>query len=194
MRKGMQTVFDMDRNRRLNTVFIDESWPSWKKFCIANAPTLREMLAVTIVILMVFSVVFRLHIVEGVSMEPTFRSGSIILGNHISPQIEHGTIIVCKPANYDQVIIKRVIGMPGDTVDIDFQTGIVYVNGEALKEDYIKAPTRADLGVEFPLTVDAGCYFVLGDNRNNSLDSRYPDIGLIHRNEIISSYIFTIIR
>lgn len=125
-------------------------------------------------------------------MLPTLHDGEIVVGNHIAPTLQHGQIIVCKPHGFDETIIKRIVGMPGDIIDIDFDQGVVYRNGEALDEPYVKAPTYSDLGTEFPLTVEEGTYFVLGDNRNNSRDSRWPAIGLIRRDEILGSYLFSI--
>ena len=87
-------------------------------------------------------------------------------------------------------IIKRVIAPEGQTVDIDFVEGIVYVDGVALDEPYTNTPTTLFEGVSFPLTVEDGCIFVLGDNRNDSLDSRSREIGQIDKREILGKAIF----
>lgn len=135
----------------MDGVHIDESWPVWKQFYTAYYPLLRDMCAVFLVCLVLFGVVFNIHTVSGSSMEPTFDSGTIIIGNHIAPDLERGNIVVCKPSNYDKIIIKRIIGVPGDVIDIDYENGVVYRNGVALEEDYVKAPTRADLGLNSQL-------------------------------------------
>ena len=74
-------------------------------------------------------------------------------------------------------------------VDIDFETGVVTVDGVTLDEPYIKNLTKMSEGMVFPLKVDAGCVFVMGDNRNNSKDSRDPVIGLIDKREILGKAI-----
>ena len=174
-----------DTGVRLNGVHIDESWPKWKQFYTAYYPLLRDMCAVLLICFVLFGMIFNIHTVSGSSMEPTFDSGTIIIGNHIAPDLERGNIVVCKPSNHDKIIIKRIIGVPGDVIDIDYENGIVYRNGVALEEDYVKAPTRADLGLELPITVEDDCYFVMGDNRNNSSDSRTDIVGNIKREDII---------
>jgi signal peptidase I len=75
-------------------------------------------------------------------------------------------------------------------VDIDFEKGIVYVNGEVLEEDYIYSETKLYEGISFPLTVSEGCLFVLGDNRMDSKDSRSPEIGLIDKREVLGKAVF----
>lgn len=89
-----------------------------------------------------------------------------------------------------QALVKRVIATEGQTVDIDFETGEVSVDGTVLQEDYINALTTVDGGVHFPLTVAEGCIFVLGDNRGISEDSRYPDVGQIDKREVLGKAIF----
>ena len=75
-------------------------------------------------------------------------------------------------------------------MDIDFENGIVYVDGEALEEDYINCLTTYAEGVSFPLTVEDNCIFVLGDNRGVSKDSRSPDIGQIDKREVLGKAIY----
>ena len=88
------------------------------------------------------------------------------------------------------ITAHRVIALEGQTVDIDFLAGIVYVDGVALDEPYARTPTTLEEGMEFPLTVDDGCIFVLGDNRDNSKDSRSLEIGLIDEREVLGKAIF----
>ncbi len=88
------------------------------------------------------------------------------------------------------MIIKRVVGLAGDTIEIDFDTGEVRRNGELLDEPYINEPTWTWEGVDFPVQVPEGHLFVLGDNRNHSKDSRSPDIGMVDVREIIGRAFF----
>ena len=77
-------------------------------------------------------------------------------------------------------------------MDIDFDAGIVYVDGMALEEDYTYTLTNVQEGIVFPITIADGCIFAMGDNRNNSIDSRYPGIGMIDKREILGKAIFLI--
>ena len=78
-------------------------------------------------------------------------------------------------------------------MDIDFENGIVYVDGLPLEEPYINTPTNREEGMEFPLIVEEDCYFVMGDNRNNSLDSRNPRVGQVDKREILGKAIFLLL-
>ena len=100
----------------------------------------------------------------------TPKRGDVVV---ISRNTENSTVV----GSYKEPIIKRVIATEGDIVDIDFSKGIVYVNNEALNEPYIKEPTTRMGDVKFPLVVKENCIFVLGDNRNDSKDSRSSEIG-----------------
>ena len=151
------------------------------------------MLAICTVLL-VFMLFFRIAVVDGNSMNPTLYHGDkiIISGFLYSP--DYGDIIVIGNGNSDaESIIKRIIALPGDTVDINFDSHIISVNGKPISEDYKLNGAISEQGdVEFPLTVPENSYFVLGDNRNNSLDSRYSSIGCIPSDSIIGKALFGI--
>ena len=87
---------------------------------------------------------------------------------------------------------RLMIATEGQQVDIDFDAGIVFVDGTALDEPYTFTPTNYSEGMVFPLIVEEGCVFAMGDNRNNSRDSRDPSIGQIDRREILGKAVFLI--
>ena len=143
--------------------------------------------------LLVFSLLFRIVIVSGPSMKQTLLDGDwlLLIGNVFYTEPKTGDIIVASKDSFDNgtPIIKRVIATEGQIVDIDFAQGIVYVDGVALIEEYTNTPTNLREGVSFPLTVEKGCVFVMGDNRNESRDSRSPDIGMVDCREILGKAI-----
>jgi len=145
-------------------------------------------------ILLVLLLVFRVVVVSGSSMNPTLIDGDylLLLSSPLYNSPKYGDIIVASKDSFEngEPIIKRVIAVEGQTVDIDFATGTVYVDGAALEEDYISGATTSDEGMKFPLVVEEGCVFVLGDNRGISWDSRSPAIGLIDNREILGKAIF----
>ena len=147
-----------------------------------------------IAVVLIFSFVFRIATISGDSMLNTLIGGNQFNGNNgdkviitnIAYEPDNGDIVVISRNAENSVagqltgqgpIIKRVIAKGGQTVDIDFENGIVYVDGVALKEDYISTPTTTKADVEFPVYVPEGYIFVLGDNRQDSLDSRFTQIG-----------------
>jgi len=147
-------------------------------------------------ILLVFSLLFRIVIVSGPSMKNTLIDGDwlLLMGNVLYREPQQGDVVVVCKESYDNgtPIVKRVIATEGQTVDIDFEEGIVYVDGTALDEPYILTETKLFEGVQFPLQVDEGCIFVLGDNRGESKDSRSPEIGLIDCREILGKAVFVL--
>ena len=147
-----------------------------------------------VVILFVFVLLFRTVVVSGSSMNRTLIHGDylLLLNSVFYPEPKQGDIVVASKNTYHggEPIIKRVIATEGQWVDIDFETGTVYVNGNALEEDYTNTPTTLYEGVDFPLMVDDGCVFVMGDNRNESKDSRSQEIGQIDKREILGKAIF----
>lgn len=128
--------------------------------------------------------------VKGASMEATLADGDNLIVDKITYRFkdpERFDIIVF-PFHYkeDTYYIKRIIGLPGETVQIDEQ-GTIYINGEVLSESYGKEviqPEHVGIAAE-PIVLGEDEYFVLGDNRNNSSDSRVEVVGNIHRDDII---------
>ena len=126
--------------------------------------------------------------VNGTSMVPTLEDGDQLICDKISYRFrdpERFDIIIF-PYQYQKntYFIKRVIGLPGETVRIDYD-GNIYINGEILNEKYGLEKTAYPGIAEQEITLGDDEYFVLGDNRNVSEDSRYPDVGLIKRKDII---------
>ena len=145
-------------------------------------------------IVLVFLLLFRIVVVSGPSMNATLIHGDylVLMNNIFYPEPKHGDIVVVSKDSYKdgEPIIKRVIATEGQWVDIDFETGVVYVNGTALDEPYTNTPTNLYEGVDFPLMVDEGCIFVMGDNRNESKDSRSLEIGQVDTREVLGKAIF----
>ena len=161
----------------------------------------QVLISVLFVLYMVFTFVVPIAQVSGESMEPTLYSGDNILTWSMGYKPSNGDLVIidAKTAalldesgnvtendGLDCRIVKRIIAMGGDTVDIDFEKGEVKVNDTLLNEDYIsEATTRDSEAFTYPLTVPEGYAFVLGDNRNVSKDSRHPEVGLIPVDEIV---------
>ena len=145
-------------------------------------------------VLLVFLLLFRVVVVSGISMNQTLLHGDylLLLNSAFYHEPEQGDIVVVSKQSFrsGEPIIKRVIATEGQWVDIDFEAGIVYVNGNPLDEPYVNTPTTLYEGVDFPLMVEDGCIFVLGDNRNESQDSRSPEIGQVDKREIMGKAIF----
>lgn len=164
---------------------------TWKQNMVLY---LHDLVIYVSVILLVFLLLFRIIVVTGDSMYSTLWDGDylLLMSNLLYPDPEAGDIVVVSKQSYDDgaPIVKRVIATEGQIVDIDFENGIVYVDGLPIEEEYINTPTNRQEGMSFPLIVEKGCYFVMGDNRNNSRDSRSPDIGQIDKREILGKAIF----
>ena len=119
--------------------------------------------------------------IEGSSMEPTFSSGDIVLLTKTT-NFSHGDI--CGFAWNNKILIKRVIGVPGDWIEIDTD-GTVYRNGEKLDEPYAEQIAFGECDLEFPYQVPQEQYFVLGDMRESSIDSRNTLIGCVENDQIM---------
>lgn len=150
---------------------------------------LHDVVYMLVAVMVLLTMFFRVVVVSGPSMKQTLLDGDYLLlqSNLFYRNPQYGdVVVVCKEGfDHGKPIVKRVIATEGQLVDIDFDRGVVYVNGQPLEEPYTNTPTNIEEGMAFPLVVDKGCVFVMGDNRNNSRDSRYPEIGQVDRREIL---------
>ncbi len=146
---------------------------------------------ITAVVVGVVSLFVRPVVVNGDSMNDTLHNGDKLMMVCRGYELTYDDIVVLYSNGYQKQLIKRVIGMGGDTIDIDFESGTVTRNGEVLDEPYIKELTYTDEGAfEYPVTVPENCLFVMGDNRNDSSDSRRPEIGFVTYEELKGKVIF----
>ncbi len=187
---------------------LRETKPQWWERIPADAreticdvlDTCESVIVAMFVVLMIFTYLFSVAVVEGDSMLPTLRDADrLLLINFAAP--EQGDIVVLnsessytfdengnltKDNGLGKKIVKRLIATENQTVDIDFAAGIVYVDGNPLDEPYTGTLTTRDEGAfVYPITVPEGYVFVLGDNRSVSKDSRHPDVGLIPEDDIV---------
>lgn len=141
--------------------------------------------ALTVLVVTLFLPVLQ---ISGDSMEPTLHDGDVIVLMK-SSRYDRGDL--CGFAYENKYLIKRIIGVPGDYIDMD-EDGTVSVNGEVLDEPYLIEKALGECDVEFPLQVPDNHYFILGDHRSNSIDSRNSAIGCVSKEQIVGRIIFRV--
>ena len=148
---------------------------------------IQSLMIALIVCVVLFIFFIRVIDVSGTSMVPTLINGDKMLVSDIFYKPRAGDVVVFKSDLYDpnKALVKRIIATEGQVINIDFDKGIVYVDGEPLQEDYINELPTTKLDFIGPKTVPSGCVFVMGDNRNQSTDSRDSQIGMVDERMIL---------
>ena len=153
-----------------------------------------ESIAVSLtVLILLFTFVFKIVGISGSSMEHTLHENDRVIAFSLFYTPAQGDIVVVnQPNEFGKPIIKRVIATENQEVDINFDTGEVFVDGVLLDEPYLSTPTTLEGSVSFPVTVEKGKVFVMGDNRQHSTDSRHTMIGQIDTRYILGKAIVRI--
>ena len=153
-----------------------------------------SILIAVVVALVIRTYIFTLVRVDGQSMEPTLSHGDVLYTNRFMYEPENGDIVIFRPTHSPETpYVKRVIAVAGQTVTVNAEAHTVVVDGRILPEDYIKEPLISAGTMKYPVTVPEGYIFVLGDNRNNSRDSRDETVGLVPVESIIGKALFRIL-
>ena len=153
-----------------------------------------SIVAAVIIALVIRTYIFTLVRVDGPSMNPTLTHGDTLYAQRFMYKPANGDIIIFRPPNSPETpYVKRVIATAGQTVMVDEFTHTVYVDDVALDEPYIAEPTLSAGSMHYPCTVPEGYIFVMGDNRNNSRDSRDSTVGLIPLENVIGRAMFRLL-
>lgn len=168
---------------------------SKKKTSFFQTTIFRATLKIVIIVIITTSLLLNLFtfimpVVKfyGTSMSPTLEDGQILIVNKMS-EIESGDIIAFYYNN--KVLVRRVVATGNEQISIDV-FGSVYVNGEELNEPYVDNKTLGQCNLDFPYNVPTGAFFVLGDNRDVSMDSRLEEIGVVTDDRLIGKVVFSI--
>lgn len=179
MRKKKQTVDKQDQD-------------SWKRDCY---DWLQMLTFVLVAVVLVFTFVGMVIGVVGNSMYPTLHDRDIMITRRIGYTPKTGDVVVIRKESFmEEAIVKRVIAVEGQQVEIDYDSNTVYVDGVALEEGYINQEDE-DVMTERPgmvyqdFQVPEGCIFVMGDNRNGSTDSRYAELGMVDTDYVLGQAI-----
>lgn len=157
----------------------------------------QALITAVVGVVILFTFFFRLIGVNGPSMQDTLYTGDrlLVINSLLCNEYERGDVVVARNYNavLNETIVKRIVAVGGQTVDIDFAAGVVYVDGQALDEPYVKEPTYKPEGIQFPITLAEDEVFLMGDNRNRSTDSRSDTLGPVNVGYLQGKAVFLLI-
>ncbi len=162
-----------------------------------NIESFYEMASVVVSAILtvgiIFTFLFKISTVSGESMENTLHNGDKLIISAVTQDVEYGdVVVVSQPNGYEKVLIKRVIAVGGQTVWFNEDTNKVVVDGKELDEPYIKEEMEFLLSMTKLYRVPEGKIFVMGDNRNDSADSRSELIGMIDERYVVGKVVYRI--
>ena len=155
---------------------------------------IQSLMTALVICMAIFIFIIRVIDVSGSSMFPTLHDGDKMLVSNLFYTPHAGDVVVFKTDRYDpeRALVKRVIATEGQEISIDFDRGIVYIDGLPVEEDYIAELTKTKLDFIGSQTVPEGCMFVMGDNRNASTDSRKKEIGMVDQRMLLGRAYYVI--
>ncbi len=167
-------------------------------------PFIVQLVLIAVLALVLRTFVLGTIYVKGSSMEPNFYHGDFLFINKLSTSVgspDYGDVVICRlhEESGDENLIKRVIGLPGDEIDIVWNGDsedveyFLYLNDKLVEEDFINEPMMNDGNIEYPFEVPENSYFVMGDNRNASSDSRRKSIGAIPKEDLVGKVVFRLL-
>ncbi len=187
---------------------VSEEHTEKKPLLLADITEMVNTMLVSIfVVLLLFTYFLRPVTVEGRSMNNTLSDGDRLLMYRFLYEPEQGDIVIISNTmghvfddegnvvdsdySLDEHLIKRVVAVAGQTIDIDSTNGVIYIDGEVYEEDYIADLTLSNDGAfTYPITIPDGYVFVMGDNRNHSTDSRNICVGLVSVDDVLGKAVF----
>lgn len=161
----------------------EQSEPS---FAIQVFEWIWDIFIVLIIVYLIITFVVQNTKVSGHSMEPTLHNNDAVIVNkfiyHFKTPHQGDIIVFPYQKDPSKKYIKRIIGLPGDIIDIE--NGMIYINGQILHEPYIIESWNVKGNISYPFKIPENTYFVMGDNRDYSADSRFQDVGTVQKSEI----------
>lgn len=185
-KKNPKTKITLPSAKQIETEILRERYN--RKYKQVLKSTVYSLIVVAAVAVLIATLAFPVLQISGSSMEPTLNDEEIVVLLKTT-NMKKGEL--CCFSYQNKLLIKRVIGQPGDRIDID-ENGNVYVNNEYLNETYVTDKSLGECDITFPCYVTDNHYFVLGDHRSTSIDSRSSVIGLVSEEYIVGKIFFRI--